>query len=85
VRRTLGTSAGDDRRCETQAELDDLWAKLGAGGQEQQCGWLKDRFGLSWQVVPAVLGELMTDPDPARSAWAGIPIASRRYHPVPAR
>ena len=50
--------------CETQAEVDDLWAKLIAnGGEESQCGWLKDKFGLSWQIVPQRLMELMGDPD----------------------
>ncbi|UGY92281.1 VOC family protein [Streptomyces gobiensis] len=53
--------------CATQEEVDYFWAKLGEGGQVQQCGWLKDRFGLSWQVVPRQLTELMSDPDPARS------------------
>ena len=55
--------------CETQQEVDYYWEKLGAGGdpKAQQCGWLKDRYGLSWQVVPTVLGKLMTDPDPARA------------------
>jgi predicted 3-demethylubiquinone-9 3-methyltransferase (glyoxalase superfamily) len=45
--------------CETQEEVDELWEKLSAGGKEGQCGWLKDKYGLSWQVVPAILGELM--------------------------
>ncbi len=54
--------------CETQAEVDALWAKLTAGGQEVQCGWLKDRFGLSWQITPRILGELMMDEDPKRAA-----------------
>ncbi len=49
--------------CETQAEVDELWAKLTEGGEEVQCGWLKDRYGLSWQIVPSVLGELLNDPD----------------------
>jgi predicted 3-demethylubiquinone-9 3-methyltransferase (glyoxalase superfamily) len=49
--------------CETQAEVDDYWQKLTSGGQEVQCGWLTDKFGLSWQIVPTVLGELMSDPD----------------------
>ena len=48
--------------CETQAEVDEYWKKLTAGGQEVQCGWLKDKYGLSWQVVPAVLPELLQDP-----------------------
>lgn len=48
--------------CETQAEIDHYWTKLTEGGQESQCGWLKDKFGLSWQIVPAVLGKLMSDP-----------------------
>jgi predicted 3-demethylubiquinone-9 3-methyltransferase (glyoxalase superfamily) len=54
--------------CETQEELDHMWAKLSEGGQEVQCGWLKDKFGLSWQIVPTVLGKLLNDPDPQRSA-----------------
>jgi predicted 3-demethylubiquinone-9 3-methyltransferase (glyoxalase superfamily) len=54
--------------CDTQQELDDMWEKLSAGGKEVECGWVKDRFGLSWQVVPTVLSKMMSDPDPARSA-----------------
>ncbi len=53
--------------CETQDEIDDLWERLSAGGEKSQCGWLKDKFGLSWQIVPPVLGELLGDPDPAKS------------------
>jgi predicted 3-demethylubiquinone-9 3-methyltransferase (glyoxalase superfamily) len=55
--------------CETQAEVDYYWERLSAGGdpQAQQCGWLKDRFGVSWQVVPKVLPELLTQPDAAKS------------------
>ena len=49
--------------CETQEEVDELWAKLSEGGQEDACGWLKDRFGLSWQIVPTALPRLLTDPD----------------------
>ena len=53
--------------CETQAEVDELWEKLSAGGSEVQCGWLKDRFGLSWQIIPKALMELMQDKDPVKS------------------
>jgi len=53
--------------CETQAEVDDLWGKLTAGGQEQPCGWLKDRYGVSWQVIPSILGKLMRDTDPVKA------------------
>lgn len=54
--------------CETQAEVDDLWQKLCAGGQASRCGWLKDKFGLSWQVVPTALGRMLGDKDPAKAA-----------------
>lgn len=53
--------------CENQQEVDELWEKLSQGGEKSQCGWLKDKFGLSWQIVPTVLGELMSDPDPVKS------------------
>ena len=53
--------------CKTQEEVDGLWEKLSAGGKTQPCGWLQDRFGLSWQVVPTILGELLADKDPKRS------------------
>ena len=53
--------------CETQDEIDDFWSKLSEGGEEGPCGWLKDRYGLSWQVVPTVLAELISDPDPEKS------------------
>src|SRR5438552_3216336 len=53
--------------CKTQAEVDDLWQKLSAGGSTGQCGWLKDRFGLSWQIVRTVLGEMLHDPDAERA------------------
>jgi predicted 3-demethylubiquinone-9 3-methyltransferase (glyoxalase superfamily) len=49
--------------CETQAEVDYFWEKLGAGGQYQPCGWLKDKYGLSWQVTPTILIEMISDPD----------------------
>lgn len=53
--------------CDTQEEIDFFWEKLSEGGTIQQCGWLKDRFGLSWQIVPRILGSLVSDGDPARS------------------
>lgn len=53
--------------CETQQEVDELWDKLSAGGEKSRCGWLKDKFGLSWQIIPTALSELMTDPDPKKS------------------
>ena len=53
--------------CETQEEVDEYWKKLSAGGEESRCGWLKDKFGLSWQVVPRVLNEMLQDKDPEKS------------------
>ena len=53
--------------CETQEEVDELWEKLLEGGEAQQCGWITDRFGVSWQIIPTALGELMGDLDPAKS------------------
>jgi predicted 3-demethylubiquinone-9 3-methyltransferase (glyoxalase superfamily) len=53
--------------CETQDEVDELWERLSAGGAEGQCGWLKDKFGLSWQIIPAALVELISDSDPEKS------------------
>jgi len=54
--------------CETQEEVDRLWNKLTAdGGEESMCGWLKDKFGLSWQIIPSALFQLMSDPDPEKS------------------
>ena len=53
--------------CKTQDEVDAYWSKLSEGGEEGPCGWLKDRFGLSWQIVPTVLPELLADPDAAKS------------------
>lgn len=52
--------------CDTQEELDRLWEKLSEGGHPNRCGWLKDRFGLSWQIVPAAMGKLMSDPEKAK-------------------
>ena len=54
--------------CETQAEVDELWDKLTAdGGEESMCGWLKDKYGLSWQIIPTRLGQLLNDPDPEKA------------------
>jgi len=53
--------------CETQQEVDELWQKLSEGGQTQRCGWLKDKYGLSWQIIPSVLGKMMNDKDAEKS------------------
>ena len=53
--------------CETQEEVDELWEKLSAGGEKSRCGWLRDKFGLSCQIIPTALGQLMGDPDPQKS------------------
>lgn len=53
--------------CKTQEEVDELWEKLSEGGQKSRCGWLKDKYGLSWQIVPTVLNELLGDKDPEKS------------------
>ena len=53
--------------CRTQEEVDHFWEKLTAGGEEEQCGWLKDRYGLSWQIVPTALVEMLQDPDPEKA------------------
>jgi predicted 3-demethylubiquinone-9 3-methyltransferase (glyoxalase superfamily) len=53
--------------CEMQQEIDDLWEKLSAGGEKSRCGWLKDKFGLSWQIVPSSLGEMLQDKNPEKS------------------
>lgn len=54
--------------CDTQEEVDELWEKLLAGGRKDRCGWLQDKYGLSWQIIPTALGKLMSDPDPAKSS-----------------
>jgi len=53
--------------CETQEEVDELWERLSAGGEKGRCGWLKDKFGLWWQIIPKALGQLISDPDPEKS------------------
>jgi predicted 3-demethylubiquinone-9 3-methyltransferase (glyoxalase superfamily) len=53
--------------CETQQEVDELWQKLSAGGKEERCGWLKDKYGLSWQIIPSVLSKLLRDKDPVKA------------------
>ena len=53
--------------CQTQEEVDDLWEKLSAGGRKDRCGWLTDRYGLSWQIIPDVLGKMLNDPDKEKS------------------
>src|SRR5262252_5223366 len=57
--------------CETQQEIDELWERLSTGGQKVQCGWLKDKYGVSWQVVPTVLGKLFADKDGAKTKRVG--------------
>lgn len=84
--------------CDTQQEVDQLWSKLGAGGEEQQCGWLKDKFGLSWQIIPSALITMIQDKDPEKSRRVmeamlrmkkiDIPTLKRAYdqrNPAPAR
>ncbi|WP_341923228.1 VOC family protein [Polaromonas sp. YR568] len=56
--------------CKTQEEVDELWSKLSEGGQPQQCGWVTDRFGLSWQIIPSALGEMLQDKNGAKSKAA---------------
>ncbi len=53
--------------CKTQEEVDELWEKLSAGGRKDRCGWLQDKYGLSWQIIPTVLGEMLGDKDPEKS------------------
>ena len=53
--------------CDTQEEIDELWEKLSEGGEQQRCGWLKDKFGVSWQIVPPILGSLLNAPDKTKA------------------
>jgi predicted 3-demethylubiquinone-9 3-methyltransferase (glyoxalase superfamily) len=57
-------------KCETQQEVDELWEKLSEGGEKQRCGWLKDKYGLSWQIIPSILGKLLQDKDAQKSSRA---------------
>jgi len=56
--------------CDTQAEIDKYWEALSAGGEKQMCGWVKDKVGVSWQIVPSILGQLLFDKDPAKAKRA---------------
>ena len=67
---TFGEAVSFEISCEDQDEVDYYWEKLSEGGEEGPCGWLKDRYGLSWQVVPAGMEELFADPDPKRAQRA---------------
>jgi len=67
---TFDEAVSFEIQCEDQAEVDYFWEKLTDGGEESQCGWLKDRFGLSWQVVPSGMDEVFSDPDPERAQRA---------------
>jgi predicted 3-demethylubiquinone-9 3-methyltransferase (glyoxalase superfamily) len=66
----FGEAVSFEIHCETQDEVDHYWERLSEGGEEGQCGWLKDRYGLSWQVVPTGMEELFSDPDPKRAERA---------------
>ena len=67
---TFSEAVSFEISCETQEDIDHYWARLSEGGEEGPCGWLKDRFGLSWQVVPTGMDELFADPDPSRAQRA---------------
>ena len=54
--------------CQSQQEVDELWEKLSEGGQKERCGWLKDKYGLSWQIIPSALGEMLGDKDPVKAS-----------------
>lgn len=54
-------------RCKTQEEIDEIWEKLSVGGEQQRCGWIKDKFGISWQIVPEIVWDMLKDPDQAKA------------------
>ncbi|MEV4113079.1 VOC family protein [Nonomuraea sp. NPDC049695] len=70
--------------CDSQEEVDELWARLTEGGEESQCGWLKDKYGLSWQIIPRRLQELLSDSDPARAQRAMKAMLGMQKIDVPA-
>jgi predicted 3-demethylubiquinone-9 3-methyltransferase (glyoxalase superfamily) len=69
-------------KCETQAEIDMLWEKLSEGGEKQPCGWVKDKFGVSWQIAPKILDDMMTDPDPARVSRVMVAILGMQKYDI---
>jgi predicted 3-demethylubiquinone-9 3-methyltransferase (glyoxalase superfamily) len=71
-------------RCKTQEEIDWLWEKLTEGGEENQCGWLKDKYGVSWQIAPAVVDEMLDDPDIEKSNRVIIAIYGMKKYDIEA-
>lgn len=71
-------------RCKTQEEIDWLWEKLTEGGEENQCGWLKDKYGVSWQIAPAVVDEMLNDPDVEKSNRVIIAIYGMKKYDIEA-
>lgn len=69
-------------RCETQEEIDWLWEKLSEGGEKSQCGWLKDKYGVSWQIAPAIVDELLSDPDSEKSNRVIIAIYEMKKYDI---
>lgn len=71
-------------RCESQKEIDWLWEKLSEGGEKSQCGWLKDKYGVSWQIAPAIVDEMLNDPDPEKSNRVIIAIYGMKKYDIEA-
>ncbi|AKB77417.1 3-demethylubiquinone-9 3-methyltransferase [Methanosarcina horonobensis HB-1 = JCM 15518] len=71
-------------RCEDQKEIDWLWEKLSEGGEKSQCGWLKDKYGVSWQIAPAIVDEMLSDPDPEKSNRVIIAIYGMKKYDIEA-